>query len=262
MRVLIADDEPLALARLQQALACIPEVDLIASARSGEEALQLIRTLGPELVILDIHMPGLDGLGVIMRLQRSDTIPEVIFVTAHTDYAVRAFELDAADYLTKPFAFERLRASIRRGRARLEARNSDQRFAELQGLVASMQQAQAPALHEAEIWIRRADGLFRQPLAEVSHILAQGDYVELHTRAGAHLVRDTISSLEQRIDPACFVRCHRSVIVNLGFVRGMRRRAGRKLVLSMTDGKEFVVGPSHYERVMKSMNIKPWRASI
>ena len=259
MKVLIADDEPLALARLKQALACIPEVDLVASARSGEEALHFIRSLKPEIAILDIHMPGLDGMSVVVRLSSSDRIPEFIFVTALTQHAIKAFELDAADYLTKPFEFERLRAAIRRARKRLDARNSDQRFAQLQSLVASLQGATDLPQYETEIWIRRPKGLHRQSLDEVSHILAQGDYVELYTRDDAHLVRDTISSLEQRIDPARFVRCHRSIIVNLAFVRGMRRRDGRKLVLSLESGKELLVGPSYADRVTQVMNIQPWR---
>jgi DNA-binding LytR/AlgR family response regulator len=261
VKVLIADDEPLALARLRQALACIPEVELIAEARSGDEALRLIRQFKPDVVVLDIEMPGLDGLAVAARLRPTDPVPEVIFVTAFTHHAVQAFELDAADYLTKPFDFERLRAAIRRAKGRLEARHSDQRFAELQTLVVSLQQASGPSTHETEIWVRRSDGLHRQPLEEVDHILAQGDYIELHAGGVAHLVRDTISALEQRIDPARFVRCHRSVIVNLSFVRGMRRRSGRKLVLTLTDGKEILVGPSHIDRVTLAMKVRPWRQS-
>lgn len=259
MRVLIADDEPLALARLTQALTCIPEVELVAAARSGEEALQFIRGLKPDVAILDIQMPGLNGLGVVDRLKPSDPIPEVIFVTAFTQHAVKAFEMDAADYLTKPFEFERLRAAIRRAKGRLEARNADQRFAQLQALVASLQAAEDAPAHETEIWVRKSDGLHRQPLADVSHIQAQGDYVELHTATGFHLVRDTISSLEQRIDPARFVRCHRSVIVNRDFVRGVRRRQGRKLVLTLTDGRELQVGPSHVDRVSAAMQVPTWR---
>lgn len=262
MKILIADDEPLALARLKQALACIPEVELVASAHTGEETLQLIRSLQPDVAILDIQMPSLNGLGVVSRLCLADTIPEVIFLTAFTQHAVDAFALNAVDYLTKPFEFERLRAAIRRARIRLDARKSDQRFAELQTLVASLQQTAEPALHETEIWIRRADGLHRQPLEDVDHILAQGDYVELHTRGAAYLVRDTISSLEQRIDPTRFVRCHRSVIVNLAFVRGIRRRVGRKLALTMSNGREITVGPSYADSVSKVMKIKPWRQII
>lgn len=108
--------------------------------------------------------------------------------------------------------------------------------------------------------MRRPDGLFRQPLDEVDHILAQGDYVELHTRGLTYLVRDTISALEQRIDPGRFVRCHRSIIVNLAFVRGMRRHAARKLVLTLTDGREIMVGPSYADALSQAMNIKRWRS--
>ena len=259
MRVLIADDEPLALARLNQALACIPEIEVVAAAPSGDQALKLIRGLSPDLAILDIQMPGPDGLGVAASLRPEDGIPEIIFVTAFTHHAVQAFELNAADYLTKPFEFERLRAAVRRARTRLEARNSDQRFAELQQLVSALHPPAAPSPYDAEIWVRRADGLFRLAFEEVSHVEAQGDYVELYTRAATHLVRDTISSLEQRLDPAKFVRCHRSTIVNLSFVRGLRRRAGRKLMLSLTDGKEIDVGPSYSERLTRAMKVEPWR---
>lgn len=260
MRVLIADDEPLALTRLTQALSCIPEVELAGTARSGEEALKLIRDLKPDVAILDIQMPGLDGLGVVAHLRPENAIPTVIFLTAFTHHAAQAFELHAADYLTKPFEFERLRSAVRKARARLDARQSDQRFAELQALVASLQQPSGAGVHETEIWGRRPDGLFRQPLDEVDHILAQGDYVELHTRGLTYLVRDTISALEQRIDPGRFVRCHRSIIVNLAFVRGMRRHAARKLVLTLTDGREIMVGPSYADALSQAMNIKRWRS--
>lgn len=259
MKVLIADDEPLALTRLEQALTCIPEVELVGAARSGRDAHRLIQQLSPEIAILDIQMPDIDGLSVIERLRPHDHIPEIIFLTAFPEFAVRAFNVAAADYVTKPFDFERLRSAIRRAKARLDARTADERFAQLQKLVAASQAPGRDSRYEQEIWIRKPGGLYRLAFDTVDFLEAQGDYVELHGETGSHMVRDTISSLEQRLEPTRFARCHRSVIVNLGRVRGLRRRAGKGLMLSLATGKELAVGPSYVDKMSELMKVKRWR---
>lgn len=256
MKVLIADDEPLALKRLEQALACIPEVEMVGAVRSGGDAERLIQQLRPDVAILDIQMPGVDGVTLVERLQPADHIPEIIFLTAFSEYAVRAFDIAAADYITKPFEFERLRAAVRRAKGRLEARSADDRFAQLQKLVAASQDAAKAAHYETEIWVRKATGLHRLALDQVDYVEAQGDYVELHLQAASHTLRDTISSLEQRLDPARFLRCHRSVIVNMERVRGLRRRTGKGFILTLSTGKELVVGPSYVDQVTQSMKIQ------
>ncbi|MBP8073026.1 MAG: response regulator transcription factor, partial [Brevundimonas sp.] len=204
MRVIVADDEPLALRRMQSSLACIPEVELVGCARNGVEALTMIRGLRPDLVILDIEMPGRSGLAVIENLRSSDTIPEVIFSTAFAHYAVKAFEVNAVDYLTKPVTFERLREAIRNAEERLSARTANQRFAELQALIAALQ-AEAGndgQIYEQELWVRRRDGLERLRVQSIELIEAQGDYVNLHAGDEMHLIRDTVSSLALRLNPA------------------------------------------------------------
>ena len=185
MNVLIADDEPLALKRLEQALACIPEVEVVGAVRSGTDAQKLIQHLKPDIAILDIQMPGVDGLTLVERLQPADHIPEIIFLTAFSEYAVRAFDIAAADYITKPFEFERLRAAVRRAKVRLEARSADDRFAQLQKLVAASQDVAKGGQFETEIWIRKPTGLHRLALDLVDYVEAQGDYVELHLDAEA-----------------------------------------------------------------------------
>lgn len=259
MKVLIADDEPLALKRLEQALACIPEVELVAAARTGGDAHRLIQQLTPDVAVLDIQMPDVDGLSVIERLRPNDHIPEIIFLTAYPEFAVRAFDVAAADYITKPFEFERLRSAVRRAKSRLDARTADERFSQLQTLVAAAQDQTGDRHYEQEIWIRKPTGLYRLAVQTVDFLEAQGDYVELHADTSSHMVRDTITSLEQRLDPARFARCHRSVIVNLERVRSLRRRAGKGLILSLATGKELAVGPSYVDKVSELMKVRRWR---
>ena len=262
MRVLIADDEPLALERLQTALACIPEAVVVGAANTGTLAQALIRELEPDVVILDIEMPGKTGLSLVEDLKPGDHVPEVVFVTAFSQYAVRAFQIAAADYLTKPIEFARLRDAVRRARARLDARTADQRFSDLQALVSSLQaQAQSDSAgHDTSIWIRRKSEMVRLPVGMITVIEAQGDYVLLHTDEDSHFHRDTISALEQRLDPAQFVRCHRSRIVNLGHIRSFRRRPGKGLTLTLADGRAILVGPSYVQTVMEAANLRRWRA--
>jgi YesN/AraC family two-component response regulator len=138
MRVVIADDEPVALERLELALSCVPEAALVGVARTGREALSLIRDLKPDVAVLDIQMPAKDGFGVIEGLKPGEFTPEVIFVTAFHEHALRAFEVEAVDYLLKPVAFERFREALRRAKSRLDARASDERFAELQRLLEAL----------------------------------------------------------------------------------------------------------------------------
>lgn len=262
MKVLIADDEPLALQRLRTALACIPEVEVVAAVGAGVEASKLIRQLRPELVILDVEMPDRDGLSVVADLTADLGPPEVIFVTAYRHYAVQAFDLAAIDYLTKPVAFERLRSAVRRAEERLKARAADVRFSDLQAMVAALQ-AQADTtrpVYDDHLWIRRNEGMIRIEADQIELIEAQGDYVLLHLADASHLHRETLTSLETRLDPGTFVRCHRSTIVNLAHVRGVRRRRNKGLTLSLADGRSVAAGPAYVERLSEAMRLERWRS--
>lgn len=261
MRILIADDEPLALLKLQSDLACIPQATLVGAARNGDEAAALIRELKPDVAILDIEMPGRDGFGVVESLKASDEIPEIIFVTAFSHYAVKAFQIHAVDYLTKPVTFDRLKAAISQAEARLAARSASRRFDELQALIASLQSesGQRQTRYERELWVRRKDGLSRLPVETIDLIEAQGDYVNLVVGEDSHMIRDTVSSLEHRLDPAEFARCHRSFIVNLKRVRGVRRRGPGQMTLTLETGRSVSVGPSFTDAILKAVNAKRWR---
>ncbi len=260
MRVLIADDEPLALRRLSTALACVPEAEIVGMAETGEQALRLLAELRPELVVLVVQMPGPDGLDVAARVRRAQPDMEVIFVTGLEQHAIRAFDLGAADYVLKPVSFERLREAVRRAAARLQARNADVRFAELERRLKTLASRDAEGgAYDREIWARDSQGLARVPVESIDRIEADGDYVIAHAGESTHLMHETLRSLEQRLDPAHFLRVHRSTIVNAARIRAIRRRPGSKLRLTLSDGASIEVGPSFTEQVLKAVNARRWR---
>jgi DNA-binding LytR/AlgR family response regulator len=260
MRVLLADDEPVALERLELALSCVPDTQLVGAARNGKEAIALIRELKPDIAVLDVQMPLKDGFDVLQSLA-GNYVPEVIFVTAFNDYAVRAFDVQAVDYLLKPVAFERFREALRRAKARLETRASDERFAELQRLLEAVRaNKKQPETTTRDIWVQERGELSRVALSSIDRVEAEGDYVRIHVGEASHLVKETITALQERLDET-FARVHRSSIVNLTRVRRVRRRLPRGLVLVLNDGATVTVGPNFADDVMKRMQARRWRAS-
>jgi DNA-binding LytR/AlgR family response regulator len=262
IRILLADDEPIALDRLELAVAGIPDAQLVAKARNGKEALALIRELKPDIAVLDIQMPVKDGFGAIAELRPGEHVPEIIFVTAYQEHAVRAFEVHAVDYLLKPVAFDRFRDAVRMARGRLDARAAEVRFSELQQLIATLQAAGDPgrsAAHEREFWVRTRDGIVRIAAESIDAITAEGDYVLLHVAGRTHLMKDTISSLASRLDPALHLRVHRSTIVNLRKVEALHRRGPKGMALTLAGGHEHAIGPNYVETVLKVVNARRWR---
>lgn len=260
MKVLIADDEPLALKSLELSLSCIPEVDLVGSAKNGNEALSLIRELKPDVAIIDIEMPGRDGLTVLEGLAGNLHVPQIVFLTAFDHYAARAFDLNAVDYLTKPLRFERLKAALARAAERLAAKTSEQRFAELQLLLVSLQRGGNEIRnYDQNLWVRNSEGLVRLPVASIDMVEAQGDYVDLIVGETTYTERETISAMESKLDPASFRRCHRSFIVNLARVKRIRRNQAQKMVLNLEGGRIVSVGPSYADGVLAALKASRWR---
>lgn len=258
IRVLLADDEPVARERLALAVAGIPEVELAGMVRNGREALDAIRRLRPDVAVLDILMPGLDGFAVVEALEEDDHVPEVIFVTAFHEHAMRAFEVHAVDYLLKPVDFARFREAIEQARERMVARSAQARLAELQKLVASLQGAGGPDDgYLRETWVRSARGLVRVRLEDVDLVTAEGDYVALHVGSRSHLVKDTMAALEARLDPALFLRVHRSAIINLHRVEAIHRRSARALSLVLDGGHQVPVGPSYMAATLQALQARP-----
>lgn len=262
MRVLLADDEPVALERLELALAGIPSAEVVARARNGRDALRYMRELRPDIAVLDIEMPAMDGFAAVAGLKAGDHVPEVVFVTAYHEHAVRAFEMHAVDYLLKPVAFDRFREALRRARARLDARAADVRLSELQALVEALRavgEDGRDGRYENELWTRTRTGLLRIATEDIDYVSAEGDYVLLHVGGASHLMKDTIVSLESRLDPRVFLRIHRSKIVRLACIRGLQRRGSRNMALTLQDGTRLAVGPSYAQAALDALHAKRWR---
>jgi two-component system response regulator AlgR len=212
MRTLIVDDEPLAVERMQIICAGLPALTVVGTANDGAAALRLVEALEPDLVLLDMTMPELDGLSVARRLGRGDKAPAIVFVTAHDSFAVEAFDLDAVDYVLKPVTAERLDRAIGRAFARRGEGRS----------------ASEPANDWiAEFWVPHRSELLRIAADDVTRIDAERDYVRLHVggEGGAwrsYLLLQTIAGLEARLDPGKFIRVHRSVILRRDRITGLR----------------------------------------
>jgi DNA-binding LytR/AlgR family response regulator len=264
MRVLLADDEPLALERLELALSELPEATLVGTARNGREAIALIRELRPDVAVLDVQLPVADGFVVIEALRADEAIPELIFVTAFQDHAIRAFEVQAVDYLLKPVAFERFHEALRRAQVRLAARAGSERLAELERLLDAVRVGASvdTGPSDGQIWVQEAGGLTRIPASIIDRIEAEGDYVRIHAGDRSHLLKETITAMRSRLDPQAFARVHRSSIVNLARVRSVRRRTPRGLVLVLQGGAAVAVGPSFADEVMRLLQARRWRSSL
>ena len=217
IRVLVADDEPLARRGVRQLLAPHRDMTVVGEARNGAETLTALDALSPDLLFLDVQMPEMDGFEVL-RARGADRMPAVVFVTAHDQFAVRAFEAHALDYLVKPLHVERFEAALQRVREHL-------RLVEAAGLAVRL-----TALLEAEKAERERSGVERLvvptatgelviPVAEIDWISADDYYACLHVGARSHLLRESLASLETRLDPRCFVRVHRSAIVRMDRIR-------------------------------------------
>jgi two-component system LytT family response regulator len=211
MRTLIVDDEAPARERLKRLLADIEGVELIGEAEGGVQAVEMIERERPDLVLLDIQMPGLDGFGVIEALEDP---PLVIFVTAYDEYAIRAFEVNALDYLLKPFSRERLEKAVRRAQ---EALAEEQDFAMRLGPLLESLATQGRYL--TRLAVRDRDRICVLDVDEVDWIDVEDEQVMVHVGDRAYLIRRTLTELEARLDPAHFFRAHRSAIVNLSRVK-------------------------------------------
>jgi two-component system, LytTR family, response regulator AlgR len=229
LRLLVVDDEPLAVERLQLLLARCEGVSLAGTASDGQAALRIAEAVGPDLVLLDIAMPGMDGMEVARALGGMPKRPLVVFVTAFDMFAVAAFDIDAVDYLMKPVTPERLARALARARERLYAGEG------------AAERASAPRYLE-EFWVSEASGLVRLSARSVDRISAERDYMRLHAGKRTWLINHTISKLEEELDPELFVRIHRSAIVRRDFVSGLRRDATGRWFARFPDGEEQKVG--------------------
>ncbi len=241
VRVLVVDDEPLARSGVSQLLARDPDVRVVGECADGREAIAAIRKLGPDLVLLDVQMPELDGFDVI-RTIGPDHMPAVVFVTAYDQFAVRAFEVNALDYLVKPFDDERFRAATERAKRAVRAASSD----DLGNRLAALLRERA---YPSRLVVREQGRSIFVRVDDLDWVEAADYYVKLHVGKSVHLLRETMSDLERTLDPERFVRVHRSAIVNLDRVREIQPYFHDEHVVILHDGTRVRLSRSRRVRL-------------
>ncbi|HVR90079.1 MAG TPA: LytTR family DNA-binding domain-containing protein [Novosphingobium sp.] len=227
LRTLLVDDEPLALERMQVICSRVPGIEVVATAADGSEALERIAECRPDLILLDMTMPELDGLAVARVLAARHQRPAVIFVTAHDSFAVEAFDLDAVDYVLKPVTPERLERAISRALARRGERPTEQ------------------GNWLAEFWVPHRSELLRIAAGDVDRIDAERDYVRLHIGARSYLLLQTVSGLEARLNPGRFIRLHRSTILRRDRITGLRHDGLGVWSAELDDGTSVRIGRTY-----------------
>jgi two-component system LytT family response regulator len=247
VRTLVADDEPIARKRLVRLLENEPEAELVASCGTGLEAVEAIRAHAPQLLFLDVQMPGLDGFGVLESLGLA-TPPAVIFVTAFDAYAVQAFDANALDYLLKPFDADRFHRAFARARDRLHAPVGGADATAISALIAGLSRPR----QSAERLAIRADGrVYFVRVTEIDWIETASNYVRLHTGKTSHLLREPLSTLETRLDPEQFLRIHRTTVVNVERLRELQPWFSGEFIAILHDGTRLKVSRGYRDRVAR-----------
>ena len=264
IRVLLVDDEPLALRGLKLRLEAFPEVEIVGECANGREAVRDIKALSPDLVFLDIQMPGLDGFGVV-RAMIGGPAPLFIFVTAYDKYAIDAFEANALDYIVKPVEEERLNDALHRAREAITNKAASSRESKLIEMLASLSDDDRdrikelindPSWSEKERYSERLsfkDGSKVVVLGaeEIEWIDAAGDYMCIHAGGKTHIIRETMKALQTRLDPVRFQRVHRSAIVNIDRVKELHPHSNGEYFLILDNGAELKLSRSYKEVVAR-----------
>jgi two-component system LytT family response regulator len=249
LRVVVAEDEPAARRHLVRLLRRHEDVVVVAECANGDEALAAAQSVAPDILFLDIQMPGLDGFDVVRALP-GDRLPVVVFVTAHDDYAVEAFEVRALDYVLKPVDDVRFERAVAWARAHVRA-HGRQAQAALQSLVApqQVQRGLQAASRSGRLTIKHDGAVRFLPLADISHVTAESCYARIHTAARTYLIRESLASLMARLPDDRFARVHRSAIVNLDDVRVLEPLTHGESRLHLKDGVS-VRASRHYRFAM------------
>jgi two-component system LytT family response regulator len=253
IRVLLVDDEPLALSMMREMLQSDPQVEIVGESVNGREALAAIRAHSPDLLFLDVQMPELGGFELLDSLEPG-RIPYVIFVTAYDQYAVRAFEVHALDYLLKPFDQERFNTAWQRARARiLSERNGgmDQKILTL------LEDLKAGNRYLERLVIKASGRIYFLDINEVDWIEAEGNYVSVHTAKKSHLLRETIGSLESQLDPKKFVRIHRSSIVRIASIRELQPWFHGEYRVNLENGTQLALSRNYRDKLQDALGKLP-----
>ncbi|HTB98706.1 MAG TPA: LytTR family DNA-binding domain-containing protein [Terracidiphilus sp.] len=244
MRAIIADDEVLARQKLRQLLRHEQDIDILGECATALETIQLVQALAPDLLFLDIRMPDMDGFDVLGALAANPAgkSPQIVFTTAYDQYAVRAFEFNAVDYLLKPFTQDRLSESIQRARRRAEAlaQNAEK---------GTQEHAGDP--YTTRIVFKSRGRILFLPVDDIQWIGAEENYVRISTGSESHLLRETMSRLETRLDPDAFLRVHRSSIVNLRYVKEVKSESDGESTVVLTSGEKVSMSRGYRNRIQR-----------
>jgi two-component system LytT family response regulator len=249
------DDEPAARRGVRLLLERDGGVDIVGEATGGAEAAELIARERPELAFLDVQMPGCDGFQALVRAGIENAPPAVIFVTAYDEYALRAFEVHAVDYLLKPYDDARFAAALARAKDEVRRRQADTVNSRLHQLLDYLQHAPQPAATTTgenpsdRILIKSSGEIFFLKVEEIDWIEAEGDYMKFHVNGRTHLMRETMARLESRLDPKKFIRIHRSTIVNIDRLRKLSPSFAGEYAVILHDGTKLKLSRGYHERI-------------
>lgn len=256
LRVLIADDEPLARQRLQDLLNREDDVELVGLAEDGTKAVEMIREKNPDLVFLDVQMPGYTGIEVVKKVGVAK-MPPVIFVTAYDHYAIKAFDVAALDYLLKPFDDDRFHQAFERARDAIQLRGvNDLR----ERLAALLSDALPEMPSERKKYLERLAVEMRGqvrvvPVSDIDFITASGSYAELHVGSDTFVIRERMQTLEERLDPDAFFRIHRSTIVRLDQIDSLLFSGGGDYALKLKDGRQLKISRGRKEELEERLGL-------
>jgi two-component system LytT family response regulator len=248
IQTLLADDEPLARRKLRDLLCKYSDFEIVGEAATGHEVLNLLRQSSAQVLFLDVCMPGQDAFAVIDQIsaEKGVPMPRIVFTTAYDQYALRAFDVHATDYLLKPFTIDRLDAAIRRVREELVSVSS-------QSGGKTLPKADENR-HLSRVVFKSRGRILFLSVPEIRWIGAEENYVRICTGAESHLLRETISSMEERLDPREFLRVHRSAIVNLRFVKEVRTQAHGEYAVLLANGQKVALSRSYHARIRDLLN--------
>ena len=253
LRTVIVDDEPAARRGVRLLLERDRGVEIVGEAGGGAEAAELIKREKPDLVFLDVQMPGCDGFEALGKIG-TGAAPAVVFVTAYDEHALRAFEVNAVDYLLKPYDDARFAAALQRAKNEVRRRQSDNVNARLTQLLDYLQHdvARQPPKEEPagdRILVKSSGEIFFLKAEEIDWIEAEGDYMKFHVGGRAHLMRETMARLESRLDPRRFIRIHRSTIVNIDRLRKLSPSFAGEYAVILHDGTKLKLSRGYHERI-------------
>jgi two-component system LytT family response regulator len=249
IRTLIVDDEPLGRERIRTLLADDPEIEVTGECPDGRQAIAVIERSRPDLVFLDVQMPEMDGFGVLDAIA-NERMPAIIFVTAYDRYAVQAFEVHALDYLLKSFDRERFQAALQRAKEEIRRSREGLLNERLAGLLEDLQTKQKRL---TRLVVKSAGRIVFLRVEEIDWVEAADNYVRVHAGRESHLMRETLQSLESRLNPAKFLRIHRSTLVNLDRIRELRPIFHGDYLVKLNDGTELTLSRNYREKLLEPL---------